>query len=105
MSVWQGWRQALVHSVQTISTFTCLVNYSCAYPQIGSGPCRETLLNLTEFKELVSLDQPTQLSDQRNVLADVPAELAELGVLFHKTFHVADGVNRRWVVRKRVRLV
>ena len=76
-----------------------------AHPQIRPRARRQPLLDLAELEQLVALDEAAELADDRDVLAHVPAELAELGVLLHEALHVRDGLNRGRVVRERVRLV
>lgn len=41
----------------------------------------KTLLQLAHFEQMSRIHETRELADQRDVLRDVPAELAELGVL------------------------
>ncbi len=58
------------------------------HPQVGTRTSREALFDLPNFQQLVTLDQSAQLADNCDMLADVPAELAELGVLLYEALHV-----------------
>ena len=54
---------------------------------------RETLFNFSNSQELISLHQPAEFSDDRNVFTDVAAKFSELGVFFDEPFHVLDGLD------------
>lgn len=62
---------------------------------------RQALLDLADGQQLVALDDAAELADERDVLADVAAELAEFGVLLDKLLHVGDRLDRRGRVRER----
>lgn len=53
----------------------------------------QTLLDLTNTQQPIPLHDPTQLPNQSDVLADVPTQLPELGVLLNEPFHVGYGFD------------
>jgi hypothetical protein len=59
---------------------------------------RQALLHLTDVQQSIPLHQPAQLPHERDVSGDVPAELAELWVLFDEALHVSDGSDGGRVV-------
>ena len=54
---------------------------------------REALFNFSNSQELISLHQPAEFSNNRNVFTHVTAKLSELGVFFDEPFHVLNGLN------------
>ena len=48
----------------------------------------ETLFNLANRQEFISLHQSAKFSDDRNVFTDVAAKFSELRVLFDEPFHI-----------------
>jgi hypothetical protein len=61
--------------------------------QVPTGRCRKPLLDFAHLKQLVPTHDPAQLAYEGDVLTNVPAELAELGVLFYETLHIRDGID------------
>lgn len=76
-----------------------------AYLEVRTRARSKSLLDLTDVQQFVALHKPAQLAYQRNMLAHVPAEPAELRVLLHKALHVADRVDGVRALGERARLV
>lgn len=78
---------------------------SLAHPQVGAGSRRKALLDLAELQQLIPLDKPTQLANQCDMFAYVPAKLSELRILFDESLHVRDRVDCGRVVCERMGLI
>lgn len=63
---------------------------------------RQTLLDLADAQQTVPLDDPAELPDERDVLADVATELLELWVLLDEPLHVCDRLDRCRIGRERL---
>lgn len=59
----------------------------------------EALLQLTHFEQMPRVYEARELPDQRDVLRDVPTELAEFGVLFDEPASRSSVDNKRKTVR------
>jgi hypothetical protein len=53
----------------------------------------ETLLHLPDFHQLVSPDQPTQFSYERDMFANVSAKFPELRIFLHELLHIRYGID------------
>lgn len=73
--------------------------------RVSPAAAREALLDLARVQQPIPPDDPAELAHQRDVLAHVPAELPELGVLLHEPLHVRDGLDGRRRLRERLGLV
>ena len=89
----------------TVSPPTVSTVIISSYLEISARPGSQPLLDLSNLQQLVSFHQPTQFAYQSDMFAHIATKLAEFGVFFDKSFHVADRVDRGGVVREGVGLV
>ena len=66
------------------------LRHQSAHPEVRARTRRKALLNLANLEQPVALDDATELANEGDVLAHVPAQPTELGVLLDEPLHVAD---------------